>query len=362
MTGSAPTGSITPPICAAALMCTRRADLRARADERMRVDERALADVGADVDEHRRHADDALARRTRRRESTSRRARCGCRRVGAGPLERHRVLVVERQARDRHVDGVAEAEAEQDALLDPRVDAPAGRRRGIGLGRAHLARAERRAQARRRPARAAALSASAPAAKSDSIVGLESHGRSARLPTRAEVPRTAPARRSAARRDIGRPSSFRTPSIFSCDAGRGGTIGSRNTSSHSPIAAIANFTGPGFDSMKLPSSNGSSRVVHRRARRRSRRAPPLRPSAPSRPGSRSTPPRSSRARRSPSAAASAHRRRDSTRKSSGTARQISAICCHVARRFLHADDVRDRRRAARTVAGSMLQPVRPGTL
>ena len=56
------------------------ADLRARADERMRIDERALVDVGADVDEHRRHADHAPARRRRRRGSTIRRARCGCRR------------------------------------------------------------------------------------------------------------------------------------------------------------------------------------------------------------------------------------------------------------------------------------------
>ena len=35
------------------------ANLRARADERMRIDERALADPGADVDVHRRHADHA---------------------------------------------------------------------------------------------------------------------------------------------------------------------------------------------------------------------------------------------------------------------------------------------------------------
>src|ERR1019366_9771319 len=34
------------------------ADLRARADQRMRVDHRAFTHVGADVDEHGRHADD----------------------------------------------------------------------------------------------------------------------------------------------------------------------------------------------------------------------------------------------------------------------------------------------------------------
>ncbi len=41
---------------------------------------------------------------------------------------------------------------------------------------------------------------------------------------------------------------------------------------------------------------------------------------------------------------------DSTMKSSGTARQISHICVDVARRFLDADDVRDRRRRT-SVAG-----------
>src|SRR5690606_36334806 len=37
------------------------AHLRARSDERVRVDERLLADPGADVDVHRRHADHAAS-------------------------------------------------------------------------------------------------------------------------------------------------------------------------------------------------------------------------------------------------------------------------------------------------------------
>ena len=60
------------------------ADLRARSDQRVRVDQRAVADVGADVDVHRRHADDALADDTRPRAPTIRRARCGRRRAAPG--------------------------------------------------------------------------------------------------------------------------------------------------------------------------------------------------------------------------------------------------------------------------------------
>ena len=48
-----------------------RADLRARSDERVRIDERLLADVGANVHEHRRHADHARRDDTRRRAPTN---------------------------------------------------------------------------------------------------------------------------------------------------------------------------------------------------------------------------------------------------------------------------------------------------
>jgi 3-isopropylmalate/(R)-2-methylmalate dehydratase large subunit len=43
------------------------------------------------------------------------------------------------------------------------------------------------------------------------------------------------------------------------DAGRGGTIGRRYTSSSSPSVAMALFTGIGLDSMKLTISSGSNR-------------------------------------------------------------------------------------------------------
>src|SRR5262245_27720100 len=45
--------------------------------------------------------------------------------------------------------------------------------------------------------------------------------------------------------------SLRTRRIFSFDSARGGHIGSRYTSSSSPIAAIAAFTGTGLDSTKF---------------------------------------------------------------------------------------------------------------
>ena len=55
-----------------------RADLRARSDQRVRIHQRSFADVGADVDVHRRHADHAAGRDARRRASPIRPARCGC--------------------------------------------------------------------------------------------------------------------------------------------------------------------------------------------------------------------------------------------------------------------------------------------
>ncbi len=61
----------------------------------------------------------------------------------------------------RHVDDVAVAEAEQDALLDPGVDTPAGGGAGVGLGRAHLAARERFAQLGKRGPRLAVARGSA---------------------------------------------------------------------------------------------------------------------------------------------------------------------------------------------------------
>jgi hypothetical protein len=73
------------------------------------------------------------------------------------------------------------------------------------------------------------------------------------------------ATRPALAATIGRPNSRRTLKILSCEAGFGGTIGSRYDSSHKPIAAIANLTGPGLDSMKFTCMTGRSFWCQRRA-------------------------------------------------------------------------------------------------
>src|SRR5262249_2171466 len=52
-------------------------------------------------------------------------------------LHRIRAFVAEAERRDRHIDVRAHAKSEQDALLHPRVDLPAGGARGIGLGGAN---------------------------------------------------------------------------------------------------------------------------------------------------------------------------------------------------------------------------------
>ncbi len=103
------------------------ADLRAAADERVRIDHGAVAHVRADIDVHRRHADDAFADVSSRRECWNRRERCARRRRGRTAAPGKSIY--------RGTAGVtgsidmstiaAHAEAQQDAFLDPGVDAPA---------------------------------------------------------------------------------------------------------------------------------------------------------------------------------------------------------------------------------------------
>ena len=125
-------------LCARAHVHARRRP-GARPDERMRVDERLLANPRADVDEHRRHADDSGPMCAPSR-TDGRRGRCVSRHRGE-QLERQRVLVVEGPAAmiHRRVDGFTEAEAEENSLLHPRVHAPANRARRVGFGGAHRA-------------------------------------------------------------------------------------------------------------------------------------------------------------------------------------------------------------------------------
>src|SRR5207253_11477035 len=99
-------------------------DLRARADERVAVDHRAGVDVGADVHVHRRHADHPRrdVRPVADTRSAGNDAHALLERGGADGIG---VLVEEAQAGvGRHVDQRAHAEAEQDSLFDPGVDAP----------------------------------------------------------------------------------------------------------------------------------------------------------------------------------------------------------------------------------------------
>ena len=146
----------------------------------------------------------------------------------AGLLQRHRVLVVERPGRvGRHVDDVAEAEAEQDALLHPGVDAPAGRRRRH--------RARPRARRRRRAPRCS----SAKRRARRRLVGGRALRRTA-LDASLQVidaPRLRRRPAGRARCSIAEHLAPATPAAAAPSAA--GT-----TSSHRPIAAIANFTGP----------------------------------------------------------------------------------------------------------------------
>ena len=190
MTGSAPTGSMTPPICAAGADVDARADLRARADQRVRVDQRSLADVGADVHVHRRHADDAGREvgAVADRRSAGHDADAG---GEPGLLQRQRVLVVERQrpwSIDASTMSPNRKPSRMPCFTQVLTRQPVGARR-IGLGGAHRARPTAPRAAARTPSRAA--SRSARRARGDQIVDLVS---SMRVPAirRARAQTSAP--------------------------------------------------------------------------------------------------------------------------------------------------------------------------
>ena len=160
-------------------------------------------------------------------------------------------------------DDVAEAEAEQDALLHPGVDAPAGRRRRVGLGGAHLAARQRRPQLGER-ARAASSSASALAAVREAARSIVRRCRaSCTLARRGRRATTGSAEQLAlsTRSDL----LAATPSAAAPSAA-GSAPRSR------PIIAIAAFTGIGFDSTKLTCISGSSAWCTARAAAKSPRS------------------------------------------------------------------------------------------
>ncbi len=114
-------------------------NLSATANQRMRIDHGSVVDVSAGVDVHRRHAGDATAHiatipqtgAARHHSNTAVRVQV-FRRVG--------VLIEELERPcSRHFNDSTNAEAEQDAFLDPRIHSPAGWGGGIGFGCANAA-------------------------------------------------------------------------------------------------------------------------------------------------------------------------------------------------------------------------------
>src|SRR6267142_3327767 len=119
---------------------TVAAHLRTTTYECMGIDHRAVTYVGARVDEHGWHARNAASDKTAIANARAARhnahatfAREALYRIGA--------FIEERLPReiDRHIHHRAHAEAEQDAFLNPAVDAPPAFRIWVSLGRAHRA-------------------------------------------------------------------------------------------------------------------------------------------------------------------------------------------------------------------------------
>ena len=270
---------------------------------------------------------------------------------GVRALQRQRVLVEERPAAviGRHVDDVAEAEPEQDAPLHPRVDPPARRRRGVGLGGADARRRTSAARKRGERLRAPLPCATARRCGEErSIVRLQRSpcviGRRTRRGSRRCRAATSASIFVAARPAAAAPSA----------AGRPLRAGPSPPSRTSP--------GSGFDSTKLTCISGSSCVVHARAR--AAKSPRSASSTMLRHLRRHL----VRRHRDDAAAADRHQRqrqRVVAREHDEVVRHGAADLAHlrdVARRFLDADDVRNRGQARAASPASMLQPVRPGTL
>src|SRR3954466_6027009 len=160
ITGEAPTGSSTPPSCAAAERWTRSptwAQLPTSSCEstsvpaphqRVRVHQRAVAHPGAGVDEHGRHADHPAAQvaAVADRRAAGHHSHAVSDHQWPGRIGR----LVEKGEPDavlatpeRHIHDLAHAETGEDSLLDPEIHPPAGGRLGIGLGRPDLPAVER---------------------------------------------------------------------------------------------------------------------------------------------------------------------------------------------------------------------------
>ena len=135
ITGSAPTGSSTAADLRPGADMHPLTDLRAGSHEGVRVDQAVLADICADVDEHRGHTDHPCAHiRAVANRGSARHQPDPRRRVER--LEWQRVLVEKRHPGVRPGDwrDLAAPEANQDALLDPDVHPPPGGRGGVRHG------------------------------------------------------------------------------------------------------------------------------------------------------------------------------------------------------------------------------------
>ena len=235
------------------------ADLRARSDQCVGVDHRAFAHVRADVDVHGRAWRLRPWRGRRRRARTSRRERCGRRcwsrsRCGGNVSLSKNGQRPGPSTRPRG----AEAEAEQDALLDPAVHPPARWARSLRRG----GRTVPSANAARRRAKSCGLVAGRVGAGGPEPLDVLPQG----LDAHADVVSAS------------RPSS-RAMRAGSAGVARSGRPSEADTCSSNPGSAITAFTGMGLDSTKLACISGSRRLWIRR-RRRSRRARRPRQAAP----------------------------------------------------------------------------------
>ena len=136
----------------------------------------------------------------------------------------------------------------------------------------------------------------------------------------------------------------------------------RSTFSHLPIIASAALTGIGFDSTNAARIHGSSAMMDLARRGEVARARRARRAAPSTSARRSTSPRRCRRRRAPSPGSVSSSSPERTLKSRRAVPDDLARSAQIARRLLHADDVRGCSASSSVVFASMLLPVRPGTL
>jgi len=124
----------------------------------MGIDERLLADPGADVHKHGRHANHAWRKVRAVADGGTARHDSYAGAVGKPPKGQG-VFVVERPFAVIHgrVHCVAKPETQEDALLDPGIDPPPDRAGRIRLGRPDRARREGLAQTSEGPPRGLAV-------------------------------------------------------------------------------------------------------------------------------------------------------------------------------------------------------------